>query len=77
MYVEMTSLILQSLYLLMYNDLPQIRPVDEDFGPLCAVNHRYAWNLHRVLQVLIDRVGYEHEVCLAGADISETDKCRV
>lgn len=59
----------------MSNGLPKIGPVDEDFGPLCTVNHSCLWNLHRVLQILIDRVGYEHEVRLIGADISETNKC--
>lgn len=61
----------------MCNDLPHIGPVDKDFGLLCAVNQRYAWNMHRVLQVLVDRVGDEHEVRLAGADLPETDECRV
>lgn len=61
----------------MSNGLPKIGPVDEDFGPLCTVSHSYLWNLHRVLQILINWVGYEHEVRLTGADVSETDKCRI
>ncbi len=61
----------------MYDNLPQIGPVDEDFGPLGAVDHRDVWNLHRVLQVLVTRVGDEHDVRLGRANVSEIDECRV
>lgn len=51
--------------------------MDEDFGSLCAVNQRCAWNVHGVLQVLVQRVGDEHEVRLAGADVFEANESRV
>ena len=61
----------------MWTDLPDVCPVDEDFGSLCAVNHCCAWNMHGVLQVLVQRVGDEHEVRLAGADVFEAHESRV
>lgn len=48
--------------------------MDEDFSLLCAVDHFYAGSVNGVLQILINRVGYEHDVGLAGTDVSKANK---
>lgn len=53
---------------------PNVRPVDEDLGFLCAVKCLYSRHVHRMLQVLVGRTGHEHEVTLTGADVFEAGK---
>ena len=51
--------------------------MDKDFSLLCAVDHCDARSVNGVLQILIDRIGDEHDVGLAGTDVSKADKYRI